>query len=308
MTASTRPRLTILSEPFSTGSGTIVGYVNGRADPVGRKLGQSLAAKYVNRGHTVLQIGNPKVNVDPRGFELVVIDHSYAALEAGVWGGREDIPVAGLLGLSDHHDLSRSSSTERFAALNELDREIVSLRPDLAPPPFLVYGPSGVGKGTIIKKVIKLMPQLKLSVSDTTREPRPGETEAHYHFITQAEFDRRVASGYYAEHATFGGQSYGTPRGEVDVPWLLLEMELQGMEQVHAAMPEVKIIRLELPGDTRADQKAEQRRRLEADKLNPRNNIEDRLASADAELDGYCDYFVVNDDPDRAALEIAGLI
>ena len=109
---------------------------------------------------------------------------------------------------------------------------------------FVVTGPSGVGKGTLIAALRERHPELGLSVSATTRAPRPGEEDGvDYHFLTEAEFDRRLARGEFVEHATYAGHRYGTLRAELErrtrggAP-VVLEIELQGARQIRAAMPE----------------------------------------------------------------------
>src|SRR5436305_13141936 len=82
---------------------------------------------------------------------------------------------------------------------------------------FVITGPSGVGKGTLIRGLLERVPQLELSVSATTRAPRPGEHDGRdYHFLTPEEFDRRVAEGGFVEHATYSGNRYGTLRNELE--------------------------------------------------------------------------------------------
>jgi guanylate kinase len=109
---------------------------------------------------------------------------------------------------------------------------------------FVITGPSGVGKGTLIRGLMERVPALELSVSATTRAPRPGERDGvDYHFLTREDFDRRVAAQEFVEHADYAGRSYGTLRSELDdrlrkgVP-VVLEIEVQGARQVRAAMPE----------------------------------------------------------------------
>jgi guanylate kinase len=109
---------------------------------------------------------------------------------------------------------------------------------------FVITGPSGVGKGTLIRGLMERVPALELSVSATTRAPRPGERDGvDYHFLTREDFDRRVAVEEFVEHADYAGRSYGTLRSELDdrlragVP-VVLEIEVQGARQVRAAMPE----------------------------------------------------------------------
>ncbi len=109
---------------------------------------------------------------------------------------------------------------------------------------FVITGPSGVGKGTLIRGLMERLPQLELSVSATTRAPRPGERDGvEYHFLTREEFDRKVANGFFVEHADYAGRSYGTLRDELEdrvragVP-VVLEIEVQGARQVRAAVPD----------------------------------------------------------------------
>jgi guanylate kinase len=109
---------------------------------------------------------------------------------------------------------------------------------------FVITGPSGVGKGTLIRGLMERLDGLELSVSATTRAPRPGERDGvDYHFLTREEFDRRVSDGQFVEHADYAGRSYGTLRSELEnrvragTP-VVLEIEVQGARQVRAAMPE----------------------------------------------------------------------
>ncbi|HEV2819586.1 MAG TPA: guanylate kinase [Solirubrobacteraceae bacterium] len=109
---------------------------------------------------------------------------------------------------------------------------------------LVVTGPSGVGKGTLIENLRQRVPELELSVSATTRRPRPGETHGvDYWFLTDEEFERRVAVGEFVEHAAYSGRRYGTLRSELEqrvqrsVP-VVLEIDLQGARQVRRTMPE----------------------------------------------------------------------
>src|SRR5262249_46994210 len=109
---------------------------------------------------------------------------------------------------------------------------------------FVITGPSGVGKGTLIRGLLSRVPELELSVSATTRKPRPGEEDGvDYHFLTPAQFADHVEDGDFVEYAEYSGNRYGTLRSELDrrlgegVP-VVLEIEVQGARQVRAAMPE----------------------------------------------------------------------
>lgn len=104
-------------------------------------------------------------------------------------------------------------------------------------------GPSGVGKGTLLRSLLKYHPDLVLSVSVTTRAPRPGETHGkHYYFVSLAEFDRMVEDGELLEWAEFAGNYYGTPRSQVEKlisqgKCVILEIELEGARQIRETFP-----------------------------------------------------------------------
>src|ERR1700722_14412244 len=109
---------------------------------------------------------------------------------------------------------------------------------------FVITGPSGVGKGTLIRGLMERLPQLELSVSATTRPPRPGEQDGvAYHFLSHPQFEQRVEGGDFGEHAEYSGNRYGTLRSELEdrvsegVP-VVLEIEVQGARQVREKMPE----------------------------------------------------------------------
>jgi guanylate kinase len=108
---------------------------------------------------------------------------------------------------------------------------------------FVITGPSGVGKGTLIRNLMQHMPQLALSVSATTRPPRPGEHDGvDYHFMSVDEFERHVRAGDFVEHADYAGRSYGTLRSELesrvkDGTPVVLEIEVQGARQIRKTLP-----------------------------------------------------------------------
>ncbi len=108
----------------------------------------------------------------------------------------------------------------------------------------VITGPSGVGKGTLIRGLLERVPGLVLSVSATTRPPRPGERDGvDYHFLAPEDFERRVVAGDFLEHAEYSGRRYGTLRSEVEDPapearGVVLEIEVQGARQVRDALPD----------------------------------------------------------------------
>jgi guanylate kinase len=175
---------------------------------------------------------------------------------------------------------------------------------------FVITGPSGVGKGTLIEKLLERVPKLELSVSATTRDPRPGEVEGRdYHFLSPGEFERRVEGGEFLEHADYSRNRYGTLREEVerrlaDGRSVVLEIEVQGARQVRAAMPEAVQIFIAPPSPEAL------RERLEGRGTDSPEAIERRLRTAETEL-GAQDEFpdvIVNDEVNRAASELESLV
>ena len=112
------------------------------------------------------------------------------------------------------------------------------------PRAVVITGPSGVGKGTLIRSLRERMPELQLSISATTRLPRAGETQdVDYHFMSPEDFERHVAAGDFVEHADYAGARYGTLRSELQTRSssgapVVLEIEVQGARQVRETMPE----------------------------------------------------------------------
>jgi guanylate kinase len=174
----------------------------------------------------------------------------------------------------------------------------------------VLSGPSGVGKGSLISAVRRRHPQVWLSVSVTTRAPRPGEVDGvEYHFVSPAEFDRMVEAGELLEHASYAGNSYGTPRQPVEeklaagVP-ALLEIELQGARLVRTAMPDARLVFLAPPS---FDELA---RRLTGRGTEDPDRVRRRLDLARIELaaEDEFDVVVVNDDLEAAADRLVALM
>jgi guanylate kinase len=175
---------------------------------------------------------------------------------------------------------------------------------------FVITGPSGVGKGTLIRRLLNRMPELQLSVSATTRAPRPGERDGvDYHFRSEDEFDRMVRDGRLLEHATYSGNRYGTPRSEVE-PRLaagrsvVLEIEVQGARQIRESMPDAVQVFIAPPSPGAL------RKRLEGRGTDDSEAIARRLAAAEDELAARKEfgYVIVNDDLERAADELVALV
>ena len=121
---------------------------------------------------------------------------------------------------------------------------------------FVITGPSGVGKGTLIRGLLERMPELELSVSATTRDPRPGESDGvDYHFLTPEQFEARVDAGDFVEHANYSGNRYGTLRSELERrlaagAGVVLEIEVQGARQVRSAMPDAVAVFIAPPSES----------------------------------------------------------
>jgi len=175
---------------------------------------------------------------------------------------------------------------------------------------FVITGPSGVGKGTLIATLLERVPDLELSTSATTREPRKGEMNGRdYHFLTPEEFDQRIKAEDFLEFATYSGHRYGTLRSEVrrrldEGHSVVLEIEVQGARQVRAAMRESVQVFIAPPDP------ASLRRRLESRGTDSLEAIDARLEVAEQELAAQDEvaYTVINDDLDRAAGELEGIV
>jgi guanylate kinase len=171
---------------------------------------------------------------------------------------------------------------------------------------LVVTGPSGVGKGTLIRRLLEARPDYRLSVSATTRRPRPGEEPGRdYHFLTEQEFERRLAAGDFLEHALYAGNHYGTLKEEVERAGgnLVLEIEVEGARQVRKALPEATQVFIAPPSDEAL------RERLVGRDTDSAEVIERRLARAKEELAARQEFkrVIVNDDLEGAVEELVRL-
>ena len=176
----------------------------------------------------------------------------------------------------------------------------------IAPPVLVITGPSGVGKGTLIRGLLERMPGLRLAVSATTRRARAGERDgSDYWFLEPQEFERRVGRGDFVEHAEYAGNRYGTLRSELERPaeGIVLEIDVQGARQVRETLPEATQVFIAPPSLEVL------RERLEARGSDSSEQVRVRLAEAPGELAAQREFarVVVNDELGRAQEELATL-
>ncbi|MEM1484966.1 guanylate kinase [Oscillospiraceae bacterium PP1C4] len=176
---------------------------------------------------------------------------------------------------------------------------------------LIVYsGPSGVGKGTILAPYLKSHPSAVLSVSATTRKPRPGETDGvEYSFITREQFERMIADDGLLEYAKYSGNYYGTPRAAVEKQIakgldVVLEIEVQGAMQIKRSFPDAVFIFV-LPPSYEALEY-----RLTGRGTEPAEVVQTRLKAAQEELCHAKDYdfILINDNADAAREKLAAII
>jgi guanylate kinase len=175
---------------------------------------------------------------------------------------------------------------------------------------FVITGPSGVGKGTLIEGLLREVPDLELSVSATTRPPRGSERDGvHYHFMDEEEFERRVQAREFIEHAAYSSHHYGTLRSEVEPrlargAGVVLEIELQGARQIRETVPDAVQVFIAPPSPE------DLRRRLESRGTDSDEQIASRLAVSAGELEAREEFghVIVNDDVERATRELVELV
>jgi guanylate kinase len=175
---------------------------------------------------------------------------------------------------------------------------------------IVISGPSGVGKDTLIRRVLDLDPNVRYSVSGTTRRPRPDEKdEANYTFLTKDRFEELVREGAFLEHATYNRHLYGTFRDRVQEAReagrdVLLKIDVQGAEQVRRLVPEALFIFVVAPSE------AELERRQVGRGSETERDLAERRKIAEREMTyaSRYDCVVTNDDVDRAVNEIVDII
>ena len=175
---------------------------------------------------------------------------------------------------------------------------------------FIISGPSGVGKSTVLRALFEQRGNLYFSVSATTRAPRPGEVDGvHYHYLTSETFQEWIAKDEFLEYAEFVGNAYGTPRKYVDEALdagkdVILDIEVQGAEQVCAKRPETVTVFIAPPSWDELE------RRLTARGTDTAEKIQKRLQRAKEEVlkAHHYDYFVINDTVENAVQELRAIM
>ena len=175
---------------------------------------------------------------------------------------------------------------------------------------IVISGPSGVGKDTLIRRLLELDSNLLYSVSGTTRAPRPGEEPGqNYTFLSRDQFEKLIASGAFLEHATYNGHFYGTFHERVEDARdkgrdVVLKIDVQGAEQVRRLIPDAISIFVVAPSDEELERRREERGSESPSDLAARRRIAQKEMTQAAQYD----HVVTNDDVDRAAQEILDLV
>ena len=175
---------------------------------------------------------------------------------------------------------------------------------------FVISGPSGAGKGTLVARLLEMVPDTWVSVSCTTRSPRAGELEGvHYYFKTRDEFMGLAENGGLLEWAEYSGNCYGTPRQVVEQRMaegaqVILEIDMQGGFQIRQKLPQAHLVFIEPPSMEVLEA------RLRGRGTESEDTIRARLETARREMAAApnYDYTVINDDPDRASRELGAIL
>ena len=171
---------------------------------------------------------------------------------------------------------------------------------------IVITGPSGVGKGTMVSLILQRHPQLKLSISATTRQPRPGETDGvEYYFMSREEFEAAIAKGELLEWAEYAGNYYGTPKAKVleqikQGNYIILEIELVGAGMIAKMFPDARRIFILPPSIEALEQRIRSRGK------NSEKSIVKRLEIAKGEIaaSDEFDFKIVNDDLETAIAQL----
>ena len=175
---------------------------------------------------------------------------------------------------------------------------------------IVISGPSGVGKDTLIRRLLEVDQNLVYSVSGTTRPPRPGERpDENYTFLTREQFEALIARGAFLEHATYNGHLYGTfsdrvERARSEGRDVVLKIDVQGAEQVRRLMPDAVFIFVVAPSEQELERRQVERGSESPQDLASRRQIAGREMTYAAEYE----HVVTNDDVERAVGEIRQII
>jgi guanylate kinase len=181
---------------------------------------------------------------------------------------------------------------------------------DYRPLIYIISAPSGSGKSTLVNELLKLVPELDFSISFTTRAPRGSEQNGkQYHFVSREEFEQMIRADEFLEHASFDGNYYGTARRSLHETGqkghdLLLDIDVQGAQQVKQKLPEAISIFV-LPPDRKTLEW-----RLRKRRENPEEVIHRRLVAASREIENYdkYDYILINDDLEESIDRLEAIV
>jgi guanylate kinase len=174
----------------------------------------------------------------------------------------------------------------------------------------VISGPSGVGKDTIIQRLLELDTNLRYSVSYTTRKPRPGEVEGvNYTFVSHEKFEQLARAGHFLEHALYDGNLYGTPAGPVNEARaagydILLKIEVKGAKQVRERVPDAFFVFIAPP----SPEELVRRQHLRGSETHQDMTERRRIAEEELAYAREYDYVVVNDELERAVAEVLAAI